>query len=91
MVSSYPNLVFYFTSIPQTVGLEHAEEVQAALADQARAIRSIPGYVAHATNFFVCAPHGVSHRGIFGLAKPIRQSLAAETRIITVENPVFMY
>ena len=34
---------------------------------------------------------GVAHRGIFGLAKPIRESLAAEKRIIAVENPVFMY
>ena len=34
---------------------------------------------------------GVSHGGIFGLSKPIRASLAAETRIITIANPVFMY
>ena len=34
---------------------------------------------------------GVSHGGIFGLSKPIRASLAAETRIITIANTVFMY
>lgn len=34
---------------------------------------------------------GISHRGIFGVPKPIREGLAAEKRIITVDNPVFMY
>jgi len=34
---------------------------------------------------------GITHRGIFGVPKPIREGLAAETRIITVDNPVFMY
>lgn len=34
---------------------------------------------------------GISHLGLFGVPKPIRDSLEAETRIITVDNPVFMY
>mmetsp|Transcript_47847 Transcript_47847/g.54201 ORF Transcript_47847/g.54201 Transcript_47847/m.54201 type:complete len:347 (-) Transcript_47847:41-1081(-) len=34
---------------------------------------------------------GITHRGIFGVPKPIREGLAAETRTITVDNPVFMY
>ena len=34
---------------------------------------------------------GVSHRGVFGVPKPIRAGLATETRIITRDNPVFMY
>jgi spermidine synthase len=34
---------------------------------------------------------GVSHRGIFGIPLPVRQALEAEERIITVDNPVFMY
>ena len=31
------------------------------LADQKRAIDAIPSYVQHATNFWVCAPSGVTH------------------------------
>ncbi|DAZ98408.1 TPA: hypothetical protein N0F65_000122 [Lagenidium giganteum] len=34
---------------------------------------------------------GISHLGLFGVPKPIRDALDAETRIITVDNPVFMY
>lgn len=34
---------------------------------------------------------GASHRGIFGIGKPIRQAIANEDRIITKANPVFMY
>ncbi|TMW67038.1 hypothetical protein Poli38472_012154 [Pythium oligandrum] len=34
---------------------------------------------------------GISHLGMFGLPKPIRDSVEAEKRVITVDNPVFMY
>lgn len=34
---------------------------------------------------------GASHLGLFGLSKGIRRHLATEKRIITVDNPVFMY
>nr|CCA23198.1 spermine synthase putative [Albugo laibachii Nc14] len=34
---------------------------------------------------------GVSHLGIFGLPKPIREAVENETRVITIDNPVFMY
>jgi thermospermine synthase len=34
---------------------------------------------------------GVTHMGIFGLPKEVRQSLKNETRIMTLENPVFMH
>lgn len=34
---------------------------------------------------------GISHLGLFGVPKPIRDSLERETRVITVDNPVFMY
>lgn len=34
---------------------------------------------------------GVSHRRMFSLILPIRRGLAEENRIITVDNPVFMY
>ncbi|GLD98147.1 hypothetical protein PINS_up006844 [Pythium insidiosum] len=34
---------------------------------------------------------GLSHLGLFGVPKPIRDALDAETRVITVDNPVFMY
>lgn len=34
---------------------------------------------------------GVSHLGLFGVPKPIRDALAMETRVITVDNPVFMF
>jgi len=34
---------------------------------------------------------GATHRGMFGLSKPIRQGLEKEQRIITVADPVFMY
>jgi len=34
---------------------------------------------------------GRTHRGIFGLSKPIRDAIAKEDRIMTIENPVFMY
>ncbi|CAH0474917.1 unnamed protein product [Peronospora belbahrii] len=33
---------------------------------------------------------GVSHLGLFGLPKIVRESLEKETRIITVDNPVFI-
>jgi hypothetical protein len=29
--------------------------------------------------------------GLFGLPKIVRESLEKETRVITVDNPVFMY
>ena len=34
---------------------------------------------------------GVTHLGVFGLTKEIRTSLKNETRIMTLENPVFMH
>lgn len=34
---------------------------------------------------------GSAHLGLFGLNKSTREALAAEKRVITVENPVFMY
>jgi spermidine synthase len=34
---------------------------------------------------------GVTHMGVFGLTKEIRDSLKSETRIMTLENPVFMH
>ncbi|CAM9882645.1 unnamed protein product, partial [Phaeothamnion confervicola] len=34
---------------------------------------------------------GVSHRGLFGTPKWLREALAAEQRIMTKETPVFMY
>ncbi|GMF29941.1 unnamed protein product [Phytophthora lilii] len=34
---------------------------------------------------------GVSHMGLFGLPKIVRESLEKETRVITVDNPVFMF
>jgi thermospermine synthase len=34
---------------------------------------------------------GVSHLGLFGVPKPIRDALETEKRVITVDNPVFMY
>lgn len=34
---------------------------------------------------------GVSHRGLFGVSKPVRDGLASEKRVITVDDPVFMY
>lgn len=34
---------------------------------------------------------GVSHMGLFGLPKIVREALENETRVITVDNPVFMY
>ncbi|GBG33969.1 Spermidine synthase [Hondaea fermentalgiana] len=34
---------------------------------------------------------GVTHRGLFGLPKPMRDGMAREDRIITVKNPVFMF
>jgi len=34
---------------------------------------------------------GTSHRGIFGISKVFRKSLEDEDRIITKDNPVFMY
>lgn len=34
---------------------------------------------------------GISHLGLFGVPKPIRDSLENEKRVITVDNPVFMY
>ncbi|KAL7682075.1 putative spermidine/spermine synthase, S-adenosyl-L-methionine-dependent methyltransferase [Plasmopara halstedii] len=33
---------------------------------------------------------GVSHLGLFGLPKMVREALEKETRVITVDNPVFM-
>ena len=34
---------------------------------------------------------GVTHKGMFGLPKSVRRSIAKEKRVITKENPVFMY
>ena len=34
---------------------------------------------------------GETHRGMFALAKVVRESLRKEERVITKENPVFMY
>ena len=34
---------------------------------------------------------GVTHRRIFSLTRPLRLSLKEETRVMTKENPVFMY
>lgn len=34
---------------------------------------------------------GISHRGMFGLPRYVREAIAKETRIMTLENPVFMF
>ena len=34
---------------------------------------------------------GVAQRGIMGLPKSVREECAAETRVMTIDNPVFMY
>ena len=50
-----------YISIPQTIGCKSEDETKRVLADQQRAIRAIPSYVQHATNFWICAPSGVRH------------------------------
>jgi hypothetical protein len=50
-----------YISIPQTIGLSTEAEPQAVLKQQAAAIESIPEYVKHAKNFWVCAPSGARH------------------------------
>ena len=49
-------------------------------------------------NFFFCFAafalqflDGTTWGGIFGLPKQVRKGLAEEKRIMTVDNPVFMY
>jgi len=34
---------------------------------------------------------GESHRGLFALSKPLRRSIQSDERIMTLENPIFMY
>mmetsp|Transcript_22733 Transcript_22733/g.40718 ORF Transcript_22733/g.40718 Transcript_22733/m.40718 type:complete len:428 (-) Transcript_22733:300-1583(-) len=34
---------------------------------------------------------GVAHRGLFALSKPLREAIRSDKRIMTVENPIFMY
>lgn len=34
---------------------------------------------------------GVTFKGLFGTPKPVRDACAAEKRIMTKDNPVFMY
>lgn len=34
---------------------------------------------------------GVAHRGLFSLSKPLREATKKDKRIMTVENPIFMY
>eukprot|EP00571_Detonula_confervacea_P017602 CAMPEP_0172312096 /NCGR_PEP_ID=MMETSP1058-20130122/16640_1 /TAXON_ID=83371 /ORGANISM="Detonula confervacea, Strain CCMP 353" /LENGTH=377 /DNA_ID=CAMNT_0013025453 /DNA_START=158 /DNA_END=1291 /DNA_ORIENTATION=- len=34
---------------------------------------------------------GESHRGLFALGKPLREAIKSDKRIMTVENPIFMY
>jgi hypothetical protein len=34
---------------------------------------------------------GVSHRGLFALSKMLREAMKSDERIMTVENPIFMY
>lgn len=50
-----------YLSIPQTIGLDSKEKVQRALKAQNDAIRSIPSYVLHAFNFWICAPARARH------------------------------
>jgi hypothetical protein len=50
-------------SIPQVSGTTTEEETNAAIQEQSLAISSIPAYIGLTTNFWVCAPSGVVHRG----------------------------
>ena len=50
-----------YISIPQTIGCSSEEEVLRVMAEQKRAISSIPYYVQHAKNFWICAPSGAEH------------------------------
>ena len=34
---------------------------------------------------------GLSYKGVFGVPKPVRKALAEEKRVITKDNPVYMY
>ncbi len=50
-----------YISIPQTITCTTTEETLRVLAEQKAAIQSIPSYVQHAQNFWICAPAGVRH------------------------------
>ena len=50
-----------YLSVPQTIGLPDPAAVAAALADQAKAIRSIPSYIRRARTFWICTPAGARH------------------------------
>lgn len=34
---------------------------------------------------------GITHRGLFGVPKEVRDKIEAETRVMTIDNPVFMF
>jgi hypothetical protein len=50
-----------YISIPQVIGCKSVEETHAVLEQQKSAIQAIPDYVAHARNFWICAPSGAKH------------------------------
>ena len=53
-----------FISIPQTVRMRSEDTLRTALEGQARAIRSIPYYIKHAGNFWICAPSATKKDGM---------------------------
>ena len=48
------------------IGLVDEREVREALHHQGCAIRSIPSYVVHVSNFWICAPSGAPHKDVPG-------------------------
>lgn len=74
-----------------TMATNHEDGEKQVNAIRARAVDETDALVAARIPTPLKFYDGVSHLGLFGVPKPIRDALANEKRVITVDNPVFMY
>eukprot|EP00753_Platysulcus_tardus_P020585 PLAT8250.1.p2 GENE.PLAT8250.1~~PLAT8250.1.p2 ORF type:complete len:328 (+),score=157.91 PLAT8250.1:42-986(+) len=91
LASAFKNVVPYHSDVPSFgcpwgFNLAYNHDHDAAGMDEGldeRLAELVDGEMRHYDS--------VGHRGMFGLPKAIRKGIEEEKRIITVENPVFMY
>ena len=99
--SVFPNVVPYTTDVPSfgcnwgfnmaIVNQQEALEAEAATNVLEMPIKDIDQRIKERIQTELKFLDGVSFKGLVGIPKNIREACLEETRVMTVDNPVFMY
>ena len=73
------------------------EEINTLIEERIESVDSVPEHNELSSTGAKKGEHalglydGEAHRGLFALSKPLRRSIQSDERIMTLENPIFMY